>query len=390
MLCLGACKKSDNMAAAVSITPPVVYAIDSPIKTDAAFYSVTGYDSSSPNGEVLMAVNSGKSGLLLFTDRRGSLIREKTMPIHVEDLQKWNVNGLVRYSYFQTRGNPVTLENIQGTEVGYEMICDSDLTIIDSAKLISYHDIDASVSDKLDVHEFILLGDHHYITESYYVKTPTNIPDSLHPIQGVRVAACIIQEIDNGQVVFQWDGSDYPELYSSSQENNNFRDTSTVHDYMHLNSICVDSADNNLIVSFRNLDEIVKLNRQSGDIMWRLGGNNSDFPQTADQLFLRQHYPRLTDHGKTLIFVDNGLITGRAFTRILEFQLDESAKTISGFKAYHLPTPFIQFAGSVKKEGDYYFIGGGAGLYAAEVNYTTNKVLMQMTLKYDSYRALKY
>lgn len=159
---------------------------------------------------------------------------------------------------------------------------------------------------------------------------------------------------------------------------------------MHLNSICVDSSDNNLVVSFRNLDEIVKLNRQTGAIMWRLGGNNSDFVQTADELFLRQHYPRFTDNGKTLIFVDNGLITGRAYTRILEFQLNESSKTISNFKAYNLPTPFIQFAGSVKKEGNYYFVGGGAGLFAAQVDYTTNKVLMQMALKYDSYRALKY
>jgi hypothetical protein len=361
-----------------------------PIVTDANFYSVTGNDTTSVKGEILLALNSSTDGKLFFLDQRGSIKREISVGTDVENLQKWNINGQVRYTYFHTEGVS-TLDSTTGTELGYEMVCDSSLNILDSVKVLSFGNIDANLQNKLDVHEFILLGDKHYIYETYYEEFPTNIPDSLHPAAGVRVAACIIQEVLNGEVVFQWDGTQYPELYSASQENNNFADTTLpLHDYMHLNSICVDSTDNNLVVSFRNLDEIVKLDRQTGQIIWRLGGNHSDFPLTPDEVFLRQHYPRLIENGQTLIFVDNGHDSIRAYTRIVEFQLNQTAKTINSFKAFTVPDHFIQFAGSVKKEGTEYFIGGGSANYALQVDYTTGQVLMRISQKYSSYRALKY
>lgn len=307
----------------------------------------------------------------------------------MENFQQWNIHGQTRYTYFQTEGDYL-LDGIAGTELGYQEICDSALNILNTVKLSSYGEIDNTVQDKTDTHEFILIGDNHYIQETYYEKTPANIPDSLHPAQDVKILACIIQEVNNGQVVFQWDGSDYPEFYGASVENNNFADNSAAHDYMHLNSICIDSSDNNLIVSFRNLDEIVKINRQTGQIMWRLGGNRSDFPLAADEVFLRQHYARLTDQGKTLIMVDNGLDSVRPYSRILEFQLNETAKTIDGFSAFRVPDQFIQFAGSVKKEGEHYFIGGGSANYALLINYKTSQSLFRLKLNYPSYRALAY
>ena len=360
-----------------------------PIVTDANFYSVTGDDTTSAKGEILMALNSSTDGKLFFLDQRGSIKREVSVGTDVENLQKWNINGQVRYTYFHSEGN-TTLDGTTGTELGYEMVCDSSLNILDSVKLLSFGNIDANLQNKLDVHEFILLGDKHYIYETYYKELPNNIPDSLHPAVGVQVAACIIQEVLNGEVVFQWDGTKYPELYSASQENNHFSDSTTLLDYMHLNSICVDSLDNNLVVSFRNLNEIVKLDRQTGQIIWRLGGNHSDFALSPDQIFLRQHYPRLIENGKTLIFLDNGHDSLRAYSRILEFQLNQSTKTINSFKAFIIPDNFIQFAGSVKKEGNEYFIGGGSANYSLQVDYTTGHELMRMSLRYSSYRALKY
>jgi arylsulfate sulfotransferase len=366
-----------------------IQTVSDTITTDANFYSVAGNDSSSLKGEILMALNSKTDGKLFFLDQRGSIKREVSVGTDVENLQKWNINGQVRYTYFHTEGVS-TLDGSTASELGYEMVCDSSLNILDSVKLISHGNINASVQDKLDVHEFILLGDKHYIYETYYEETPNNIPDSLHPATGVKVAACIIQEALNGAVVFQWDATQYPEFYGASVENNNFSTTATMQDYMHMNSICVDSTDNNLIVSFRNLNEIVKLDRQSGQIIWRLGGKNSDYALTTDQVFLRQHYPRLIENGQTLIFLDNGQDSIRAYSRILEFQLNQNTRTVSGFKSFIIPDNFIQYAGSVKKEGNEYFIGGGSADYSLQVNYVTNQELMRMSLKYSSYRALKY
>jgi arylsulfate sulfotransferase len=381
------CEKTSPASAPVSNMQTI--GDTTPIVTDANFYTVTGNDSTSAKGEILMALNSRTDGKLFFIDQRGSIKREVSVGTDVENLQKWNINGQVRYTYFHTEGVS-TLDGTTGTELGYEMVCDSSLNILDSVKLLSFGNIDENVQNKLDVHEFILLGDKHYIYETYYKELPTNIPDSLHPAAGVQVAACIIQEVLNGEVVFQWDGTQFPELYSASQENNNFSDSTILLDYMHLNSICVDSLDNNLVVSFRNLNEIVKLDRQTGQIIWRLGGNRSDFALSQDQIFLRQHYPRLIENGKTLILLDNGHDSLRAYSRILEFQLNQSTKMISSFKSFTIPDNFIQFAGSVKKEGNEYFIGGGSADYSLQVNYTTGQELMRMSLKYSSYRALKY
>src|SRR5271156_5797817 len=121
-----------------------------PIVTDANFYSVTGNDSTSPKGEILMALNSKTDGKLFFLDQRGSIKREVSVGTDVENLQKWTINGQVRYTYFHTEGVS-TLDGTAGTELGYEMVCDSSLDILDSVKLLSFGMIDANVQDKLDV-----------------------------------------------------------------------------------------------------------------------------------------------------------------------------------------------------------------------------------------------
>jgi hypothetical protein len=376
------CKKSELLPLNLFLSPPVV---------DEQFYSVTNAYTGAAKNEILFALNprNANTGNLFIVDEKGSIKLEKPLGKDVQNLQKWIIGDKIRYTFFLSIG-ATTLDSIPGTELGYEYICDSALNIIDSVKLSSHNNINTAIQDKVDVHEFILLGDHHYICETYYREQPDNIPDSLHPAAGVKVCAGIIQEVDNGNVVFQWDGTNYPEFYAASMENNDFSDLTITHDYMHLNSICVDSTDNNLVVSFRNLNEIVKLNRVTGQIMWRLGGANSDFPLTADQSFLRQHYARVIENGKTLIFLDNGITGVRAYSRILEFQLDEQAKTISSFKSFTIPDIFVQFAGSVQKEGDEYFIGGGSGSYALRVNYKTNEILFRLNFKSASYRALKY
>lgn len=364
--------------------------IDSTIpKIDSNFYSVSG-SGGQDTGQILLAfnTNSNSIGNLVILDQKGYVVKEKTLDSRADDFQKWTINGQTLYSYLLAEGTYTT--GGPATEEGYDVICDSNLNELSRAKFLSPGNIDNPDNDRLDVHDFILLGVNHYMAISAQVESPTNIPDSLHPSSKVRVTACLIQEVNNGQVVFQWDGTNYPELYSSSVENNDFTDSVDIMDYMHMNSICIDPNDNNIIVSFRNLNEIIKINRVTGNIMWRLGGPYSDYLLTPNEEFLRQHYVRFTDNNQTLIFVDNGQITLRPYSRILEFQLDQNAKQITSFSSYNIPDNFIQYAGSVKKVNGNYFIGGGSGSYALQVNYTTNEVYLRLNQLYSSYRALKY
>ena len=371
-----------------SPTSPIT-TIDSVPKIDTSLFTVSG-SGGIDDGQILLALNTNSSteGRLLVLDKDGNILKEKDAGATADNFQKWVFDGLTYYTYLLADGDYEV--GGSGTEEGYGIICDSNLNELTRAKFLSDGNIDNPDNDKLDVHDFILLGQNHYMAMSDQLETPTNIPDSLHPSPKAKVVACIIQEVDNGQVIFKWNGADHPEFYGESVENNNFSDSVNTIDYMHMNSLCIDPNDNNIICSFRNLNEIIKINRTSGAIMWRLGGKHSDFPLTAGQEFLRQHYARFTDNGKTLIFVDNGDATLRPFSRILEFQLDESDKTVSSFNAYVVPDNFIQYAGSVKKANGYYFIGGGSANYALQVNYTTNEVYLRINQNYSSYRALKY
>jgi hypothetical protein len=370
------------------ITPLPTNTNDSIPKIDSSLYNVSG-TGGVDDGQILLALNRNSStdGVLLVLDKNGNILKEKDAGARADNFQKWTFNGLTYYTYLLAEGNYAIAG--QGTEEGYDIICDSNLNEIGRAKYLSAGNVDDTADNRLDVHDFILLAPNHYMAISAHLETPTNIPDSLHPSSKARVVACRIQEVNNGQVIFNWDGTDYPELYGESVENNNFSDSVNTMDYMHMNSLCIDPNDNNIICSFRNLNEIIKINRTTGAIMWRLGGKHSDYPLTVDQQFLRQHYARFTDNGQTLMFVDNGDAILRPYSRILEFRLDENAKTVTSFKAYQVPD-FIQYAGSVKKENGYYFIGGGSGNYALQVNYTTNEVYLRINQKYSSYRALKY
>lgn len=97
-------------------------------------------------------------------------------------------------------------------------------------------------------------------------------------------------------------------------------------DYSHSNTIEPDLRDDSYIVSCRNMNSLIKVDRCSGEILWRLGVGG-DFEMRPEALFYHQHAPELQPNGNILLF-DNG--TGRPeehggeFSRALELEVDET------------------------------------------------------------------
>ena len=87
-------------------------------------------------------------------------------------------------------------------------------------------------------------------------------------------------------------------------------------------------ADGNLLVSFRNSDEITKINSRTGEIIWRLGGKKSQFTFVNDPLngFSHQHGIRRLQNGNLILF-DNGNLHSPPMSRAVEYKLDEQVKT---------------------------------------------------------------
>lgn len=75
------------------------------------------------------------------------------------------------------------------------------------------------MGDPVDGHDFVLLGDRNWITESYVAETVDNIPAELNPNPlGSKVVAAVIQEVKDGKPVFTWKSTDHPELYALSEK----------------------------------------------------------------------------------------------------------------------------------------------------------------------------
>ncbi|HYF45691.1 MAG TPA: arylsulfotransferase family protein, partial [Acidimicrobiales bacterium] len=141
---------------------------------------------------------------------------------------------------------------------------------------------------------------------------------------GTMREATMVQEVNAaGEVVLNW--SSWPDVPLSDNLSGNLVD------YSHGNSIDIMN-DGNLLISLRGTSSVVKVNRQTGDLMWTLGGKSSDF-DIDDPLgsFCGQHTAYELPNGNILMF-DNAVDcppngADRSESRAVEYAIDEQAMT---------------------------------------------------------------
>ena len=139
------------------------------------------------------------------------------------------------------------------------------------------------------------------------------------------VMNAVVQEVDDGNVVFEWDSADVPSLYTDSTSSNTFT-SSTVSDNLHMNSMTIDPTDGNFIFSFRYTSSIVK-NRPHER---RHPGPSAARRTTSASRRTRSSRGSTTCAGSPMgrwVF-DNG--NNLHQTRIVPL-LDEDAKTVTSF-----------------------------------------------------------
>ncbi|MFD1707732.1 aryl-sulfate sulfotransferase [Siminovitchia sediminis] len=285
--------------------------------------------------------------------------------------------------------------------IGYQttkaVIMDEHYRVVDEVD--SLIPTDLVEPEPLENHDFLLLDLGHYVVSSYYAETVTNIPAHIQQKPGgANVMAAYLQEIKNQEVIWEWKSTEYPEFYEQSVEHNDFTNEHAAYaDYMHFNAITVDPGDHHFVVSFRNLDSLVKLNRNTGEVMWILGGKGDQFGLTEEQQFRRQHKVSVLSDG-SLLFFNNGnvlpvapypivpeedpLRKEQAETTIVKVRLDEENKQIESFESF--PTGhFSATRGSVHmldEDQNIVLIGWGSGEnneeHFTEVNLNTGEKLL--------------
>jgi hypothetical protein len=189
---------------------------------------------------------------------------------------------------------------------------------------------------EVDGHEFRLTPSGTALIMSYPA-----VPWDLSQLGGRRdgvVEDNVVQEIDvaTGELLFEWHALGTIGLGESYRPAP--RKRGQIHDPYHLNSIELDS-DGNFIVSARHTNAVYKIDRATGDVIWRLGGKRSSFEMGPGAVFRLQHDARVHDDGTISVFdnvAEDMPARGRK-SRGLVLALDEKAKTASVAREFEHP-----------------------------------------------------
>ena len=231
-----------------------------------------------------------------------------------------------------------------------------------------------------DLHEF-LLTDRGTALLTTYTVTRRDL-SAVHGSRAGTIQDAMFQEIDiaSGKVLLEWHSLDHLPIAES------YWPLSADWDYVHLNSIDVDR-DSNLLVSARNTHTIYKLDRKSGQIIWRLGGKHSDFQVAPEAVFAWQHDARRQPDG-TITMFDNG----DSLSRALQLNVDEKARRVTLQRAFAHPSKLhASSQGNVQVlPGGNVLVGWGAQPYVSEFSPAGELVFDAMLApNYESYRAYR-
>jgi hypothetical protein len=223
---------------------------------------------------------------------------------------------------------------------------DSSYAVIDSFRTGNGYTTDA--------HELLLLPNGHALLMAY---DPQPVDMSTVVTNGnpnAIVTGLIVQELDAAKnVVFQWRSWDHFQITDVIETPTRHLTDSRI-DYVHGNAIEVDT-DGNLLISSRHLNEITKIDRQTGDIIWRLGLNakNNDFTFVNDTRgFSHQHDIRRLPNGHITLF-DNGNFLVPEYSRGVEYQLDETNMIATQVWEYrNTPDVFGSATGSMRRRAN--------------------------------------
>lgn len=311
----------------------------------------------------------------------------------------WNETSIPSLLILRNDGTPVFARNLPANGYDFKPQPNGMLTYFDDGSgAFMVMDSTYSVVDTLrcgngyetDPHELRILPNGHALmlgVDQEVVDMSRIVPGGYY---SARVVGYIIQELDQSKnVVFQWRSWDHFQITDAMHIDL----TATWIDYVHGNALDVDT-DGNILFSSRHLNEITKIDRESGAIIWRLGGMNNQFRFVNDSIgFSYQHAVRRIANGD-ITFLDNGDFHVPAFSRAVEYALDTEQMTATLVWQYRNTPDVFGFAmGFVQRmENGNTLIGWGAG------NPSVTEVTADGTKVYEmtfdpgvySYRAFRY
>jgi hypothetical protein len=189
-----------------------------------------------------------------------------------------------------------------------------------------------------DLHEFLITPQGTALLTTY-----NPVPADLSAVGGPKYGAVwdgIAQEVDieTGEVLFEWHSLEHVGIEESYIEPPS--DPNYPYDYFHINSIDVDH-DGNLLICARNTWSVYKVERKSGEVLWRLGGKNSDFEMGPGTQSAFQHDARRQRDGIISIFDNGAHPQVHEESRGILVELDEQKMGAKLVREYTFPEKLI-------------------------------------------------
>ena len=254
-----------------------------------------------------------------------------------------------------------------------------------------------------DVHEFTITKRNTALFTAVK-QVPANLSPYGGPTDGY-FDNYSIQEVDlrTGKLLFYWNVLNHVNPACSMLPASSSTSSNNIWDCFHVNSV-EEGPNNTLLVSMRNMWAIYNIDKETGTILWQLGGKQSDFSFGPNAGFSWQHDARYRTGNRISLFDDACCASESSppegSARGLILRLDFQTRTAYiDHTYYHDPLLYVPSQGNVQKlSNTNQFIGWGQGPYLsefaiagnAEENPTVNFLYdMRFPNQNLSYRAFK-
>ena len=274
------------------------------------------------DGLITIGVRSGQGSYLAIIDNNGVPRTHWRIDDRVRTFRTHR-DGRYPYSYGQADSRDV-------------IVLDENLEHVDTVTTV------LPIRDT-DLHDFVVKSNGNYLLLAYE-SARRDMSQFIDPATGNPYSTTedtrdsVIQEVTpDKEEAFNWNSWDHMVIEDCTQHR--FPD-----DYAHVNS--VQAFDGDIVASFRGCSKVLRIDGESGDVIWRLGkSNRSDAAWTASGAqpplrivgdpygeFCGQHSARMIGNGNLLLF-DNGVVCivdaegnrtrpGEDFSRVVEYAID--------------------------------------------------------------------
>jgi hypothetical protein len=276
-----------------------------------------------PGGFILLShIGANNSGTMII-DRDGDIVWSQPAPPPPADC-----SDITYHQVSRVRPGPGPADLTYTTADGNRVIQCGTITrqpIDGSAPVVTRTDVSH--------HDFVMLPDGSYGYLGYEFGP---YDECIGGETMESVAVDTIQEQDEGTtsadatVVFST-FDDYAEPIECDIDDESFLSAAGYFDLTHANSLMYRASDDAYFMMWRWHDNLIKIDRATGEKVWELGGIYSDFTPAAGQdpaeLFNHSHMSELWDGGALIFNNNDQAVDGPGPSYVQEYALDETNMT---------------------------------------------------------------